>query len=744
MSLIIRNLYEFGEFRLDPKEKIFMRGEHSITLTPKCFELLSALVESHGRLLTKDELMEKIWADSFVEESNLTFNIRQLRKILEDDAQNPTYIKTVRQHGYRFIAEVKEIVEQKSPTIVVEENTPAKIDEKYPPAQQLDEHFPSKQLEQNSNPPLGTPSKPFLRSFSKSYWLIAATAVLLITSVAIAFILNNNGTLFGNNAPILQANFRSEKLTATGGVLHAIISPDGKRMAYSSEINGKQGLWIRQLETSENIQILANSDDFYFGLAFSHDGESLYFSRGKGDKVQIIYRILIFGGIPKEIVSNTEGWFSLSPDDNQISFVRCPYQEEDYCSLYIADTDGKNERKILTRARPIRIGDNKFSPDGKSIAVALGQSRSGSQEFSLIEVDVNTGKEREITDQKFFDIKYITWLSDKSGLLFTGYERFYRPTKIYQVSNLTGEVQTLTNDSNNYNHISLDNSFQKMIATQFFSDFRLWVAPTDNPDSANPISYASGKSVFTPSGKLVYSSITDGNFNIWTINSDGTNQRQLTSNQGANLDPRVSPDERFIYFTSNRSGSKQVWRMDMDGSNQIQVSEGEGGTPIFVSTDGNTVFYVTALNTNLGKITTNSEGASVSSIISKERMLEPEFNSSGDIVAYFSRNSDENHEITLMSVTDGKILKTFELAEKKLQQFKLFWANSSKSVFYITGDDLKTNIWRVSLESGKSEKFTEFSNDDEIADFSFSPDGKTFAYIRGKWRHDAVLIEGLK
>ena len=113
MSLIIRNLYEFGEFRLDTKEKIFMRGEHSITLTPKCFELLSVLVENHGRLLTKDELMEKIWADSFVEEGNLTFNIRQLRKMLGDDAQHPTYIKTVRQHGYRFIAPVKEIVEKK-------------------------------------------------------------------------------------------------------------------------------------------------------------------------------------------------------------------------------------------------------------------------------------------------------------------------------------------------------------------------------------------------------------------------------------------------------------------------------------------------------------------------------------------------------------------------------------------------------------------------------------------------------
>ena len=618
-----------------------MRGDHPITLTPKCFELLSVLVENHGRLLTKDELMEKIWADSFVEESNLTFNIRQLRKILGDDAQNPTYIKTVRQHGYRFISKVKEIVEEKSPAVVVEEKRLA---------QTVEEDFPTESLEEKSNPTLEIPQKSFSHIFSKPYFLIAALAILLITSFAIALILNNNGAFFGTTAPILNADFKSVKLTATGGVFHAVISPDGKRMAYSSKTGGKQGVWIRQFETSENIQIVPNSDEFYYGLGFSHDGETLYFARGKGDKSQIIYRVMIFGGVPKEIASNTQGWFSLSPDDRQISYVRCPYQEEDYCSLYIADTDGKNERKILTRPRPIRIGDNQFSPDGKSLAVALGQSRSGSQEFGLIEVDVKTGKEREITNQKFFDIKYIAWLADKSGLLFTGYERFYRPTKIYQVSNQTGELRTLTNDSNSYDRISLDSSFRKMVATQVVPEFRLWIAPTENPDSAKPICSAQGGSVFTASGKIVYASITDGTHNIWTINPDGTNQRQLTSNQGANWEPRVSSDERFIYFSSNRSGSKQVWRMNMDGSNQIQISEGEGGKVIFVSPDGQTVYYETAVYGNLGKITVDNNGKSVSSIISKERIYISGSNSTGEMVAYFSRNANENYEIKLMSV----------------------------------------------------------------------------------------------
>src|SRR5688572_24365677 len=100
MPAEIKNLYEFGEYRLNPEEKILTRGGKSVELTPKSFELLCVFVENHGRLLGKDELMKKIWADSFVEGSNLAFNIRQLRKALDDDARQPIFIETIPKRGY--------------------------------------------------------------------------------------------------------------------------------------------------------------------------------------------------------------------------------------------------------------------------------------------------------------------------------------------------------------------------------------------------------------------------------------------------------------------------------------------------------------------------------------------------------------------------------------------------------------------------------------------------------------------
>ena len=103
--------YEFASFRLDVSQKVLLRDSKPVPLTPKVFDTLEILLENAGKLLEKDELMRKIWQDRYVEESNLTSNIKMLRKALGDDAAHPQFIETVPRRGYRFIAEVKPLAE---------------------------------------------------------------------------------------------------------------------------------------------------------------------------------------------------------------------------------------------------------------------------------------------------------------------------------------------------------------------------------------------------------------------------------------------------------------------------------------------------------------------------------------------------------------------------------------------------------------------------------------------------------
>jgi DNA-binding winged helix-turn-helix (wHTH) protein/TolB-like protein/Flp pilus assembly protein TadD len=107
MSNSVKHFYEFGPFRLDRAERLLFRDGQPLTLTPKAFDLLLTLVERHGHVIEKEELMNVVWPETTVEESNLTHHISVLRKTLGESASEQPYIETIPRRGYRFVAEVK-------------------------------------------------------------------------------------------------------------------------------------------------------------------------------------------------------------------------------------------------------------------------------------------------------------------------------------------------------------------------------------------------------------------------------------------------------------------------------------------------------------------------------------------------------------------------------------------------------------------------------------------------------------
>ncbi|HEV7744652.1 MAG TPA: winged helix-turn-helix domain-containing protein [Pyrinomonadaceae bacterium] len=100
------DFYEFGRFRVKSDERLLLRGEDLVPLTPKAFDILLTLLENNGRIVNKDDLMKKVWPNTFVEEGNLTQNVSLLRKALGESANGPQFIETVPRRGYRFVAHV--------------------------------------------------------------------------------------------------------------------------------------------------------------------------------------------------------------------------------------------------------------------------------------------------------------------------------------------------------------------------------------------------------------------------------------------------------------------------------------------------------------------------------------------------------------------------------------------------------------------------------------------------------------
>jgi len=194
MSKQINHIYELGEFHLETAERLLLRQGKPISLTPKAFETLLVLVRSGGHVVEKDELMKRVWADSFVEESNLARNVWALRKALGDDNGEHSYIETVPKLGYRFVAPVTELADEETGVLIrrrvrarivseeeeTSEEPPPRTEVKTPTAQVAETIRPTSALS------LATPRNRRRRSALLGLLVIAALAVaLLITGIII-------------------------------------------------------------------------------------------------------------------------------------------------------------------------------------------------------------------------------------------------------------------------------------------------------------------------------------------------------------------------------------------------------------------------------------------------------------------------------------------------------------------------------------------------------------------------------
>jgi len=716
-----KHLYRFSDFSLDVEENVLRRNGKPLPMPPKTFELLKRLVADHGQIVGKDELLKTVWADSFVEKGSITFAINQLRKFLNDNAREPLYIETVPRRGYRFIGEIEEIVAKDKNGL-------------WGPQTGAD-------LPANRNGPDG-----FLSKFSSSLLFKFGIGIFIVLLGSIFFVAAWYFAVARNRsseAPILSAPQKTVGLSETGNVFYPRISPDGKYVVYISVDQDKEAVWIRDLETSDNLQLVPYSNDEYLGLMFSPSNDAVYFARRprKADQEQTaIFRISRIGGVPIKLVENAQGWFSISPE-GKIAFVRNERGQVKRSMLMIADPDGSAEKMVSVRNAPYSFRANRWSSDGKSIACAVGESDSGSNNFELKQVDVETGEEREITSRKFFYIEDLDWLPNHAGLLFTARDNFARRNKIWHVSYATGEAEPIRDDSTHYGNVSLDLTSTKMVVGQIVPDFHLEISEMMEPKHVLSTSSDSLVSSFTPTGKIVYSSNINGQSDIWIMNPNATEQRQLTNDPAADTYPRTSPDEKYIFFTSNRSGNNQIWRMNLDGSDQRQITNSEGGNPIFASREG-VLYYRSLLTGYIWKV--SFDGSGQTPVLDK-RVFAPAFSPDGKLLAYFYRETESGaYRIAVVSFGPMQVINTLDQANPSSFPIQLAWASDNKTLFYPSADaDSTTSLWRQSIFEKSPQKITDLSHE-EVEDFSLSPDNAQYAVVAGKWNHDAGLIKGFR
>jgi DNA-binding winged helix-turn-helix (wHTH) protein/Tol biopolymer transport system component len=694
--------FEFGEFVLDPRERVLFRNGAPVPVAPKVLQLLLVLIENHDHIVEKEKLMEEVWADSFVEESNLTYSIRQLRKVLGDDIQKPHFIETIPRRGYRFIAGVDASAANGS---------------------------------KQSDLPESPADKSRLESWRSRpvFLVLAAVSLGIVLLSAGAYVWWDRSSESGKRSLELNSNLKFETLVSADRPMTAAISPDGKYVAYSRTTNGLQSLWLQQLSSRVKTQIVAPEEGtIYHSIEFSSDGEFIYFSRRYKDEEAHIDRVSILGGNPKiGILRNVDGAFSISPDDRLISFRRYAPEKR---SLLIANIDGSNERILFETTKTFT--DNVFSPDGRTIAFASGQSDSGDQDFGVYTIDIETGELNAAADVKWVHARSIAWLPDQSGLLVTAASATGAPLCLWQISRPDGVVKKIIDSQTGFALISTTKDMSQILLMQTVRSSNLYIAASSVLDELRPLVEAAEGLSWAPDGGLVYSSGRD----IWKMNSDKMTQRQLTTEESNDIDPKVSPDGRHVVFVSDRAGKYNIWRMNADGSNAIALTKGEGEQEPVLTTDGSFVIFSSMKNPGLWKVPI--EGGEPTLIFEK-RVNRISLSPDGTKFAHIIK-IDGKRKIVIRSFVNNEAVQQFDMPAGYFFGGDIVWSDKDKALLYIANDSNNVgNLWGQSLDGGPHEKLTHYTTS-EIFYFAFSPDHAETALIRGSWHYEAVLLNGLQ
>jgi serine/threonine protein kinase/Tol biopolymer transport system component len=524
------------------------------------------------------------------------------------------------------------------------------------------------------------------------------------------------------------------KVTSAGNVVEgeSAISPDGKYVAYVAEEAGQQTLLVRQVATSSDVQIAPPATTEYSGLTFSPNGDYVYYAVVDNKRVSTLYRVAAFGGPSRKLIENADGPVSFSPDGSRVVFVR------DKRLLMIANADGTSVQTLAT------AGDGKtwehpaWSPDGQTIACGVFQTSDS--KFHLAGIAVKDGAERPISSALWLFLGGMAWLPDGSGLLLAARDPESKLTQIWFLSYPEGKARRVTNDLSKYLGLTLTADGKTLLSVQSERVSNIWMVPGGDTSLARRLTTEAGKDEgleglsWTPDGRIVYSARPTGTWDLWIINQDGTNNRQLTFNARAYF-PSVTPDGRYIVFASDRAGSQNIWRMDLDGGNvkQLTNSAGIAGYPN-CSPDGQwVVYHIYDKKMTIWKVPIDG-GTPIQ--LTHEYSERPSFSPDGKSV--LCRYGDPSPKMALIPSDGGPPARLIDLPEVAQSNF-FQWALDGRGVVYVISRDRVYNLWSQSLDGGPPKQLTSFSSD-RIFKFAWSRDGKLLALARGHEGSDVVLI----
>lgn len=596
--------FRVGEFLVEPQLNNISRGEKSVHVEPKVMHVLTCLADKAGDVLSKENLIRVVWADTFVTDDVLTRAISELRKVFGDDSKEPRYIQTIPRTGYRLIAPVA----------------------------------PNQDQVQTYSTPQVLPAKTSV--LRRSLW---ALPLLLIVSGA-SWLYFSQVRSVSRKSSMRVVPFTSFPGREDQGAL----SPDGNQIAFAwaGDKHDNLDIYVKSISGEKPLRI-TNSPAVDLSPAWSPDGQRICFIRIPPNGSPAIYVASLLGAAPERMlfeVNHKPGTLAWSPDGKFIATSDAPVQSN-ATSIILFSTDTGEKRNLTTP--PLQYWADftpAFSPDSKTVAfVRMSTPITG----DIYVVSITGGEPRRITHDNSrheFDSGIyggLTWTEDGTELIFSSTRG--GTSSLWRVAVAGGEPERLPVGSDNsyYPSVSLkghrlsytrlsggtpiyridisEPTTQRRAATKLLASTQTDSSPSYSPDgkriafqsdrSGTPEIWmcdsdgqnltqltffrqgVAGTAQWSPDGRqIAFDYRASAMADIYVMSADGGAPRRITSEDSDDSVPSWSRDGRYLYFASNRNGDLQIWKTAVEGGPLVQITK-QGGFTGFESSDGRYVYY---------------------------------------------------------------------------------------------------------------------------------------------------------
>ncbi len=533
-------------------------------------------------------------------------------------------------------------------------------------------------------------------------------------------------------------------------------SPDGSRLAYSAEVEGFRQLFVRDLESGEDLRLTRGpADDLQ--ATWSPDGGELLFARSNAPDGKLepsdIYGYYFDGGDiwrhdleSGDEVLLLEGAFNpaYSADGERIAFDANwagPYR------IWVADRRGRNPLQVTTDASEavVHVAPS-WSPDGSKIAFR----RIEKTQSDIVVVDLASQEQRWITRDDVLDLEPV-WSPDGTRIYFPSYRggslNVWR-ADVTAAGEPAGPLQQMTTGAGLDLQVALAPDGSKLTFSVLQQNADIWRLPLD-PASAEPTGLPEAvvattreesRGAWSPDGRsIAFNSDRGGEMNLWVRSLADGSERQLTRGPGGDYQPSWSPDGRSLAFFSARSGDSEIWSVEVDGGEPRQLTESPGQeiNPFF-SPDGQRIVFMSDRGGRFEIWIMKADGSEPRQVttVGASGHFTP-WTADGRSVAFRS-GVGERAQLYLVDVDSGELTELPPVSSGAHMSF----SRDGGSVLDVAGHK---SLWLYPLSGAEARKVFEFEDPGIRIDYPvWSPDGRWVCFDRvDPQGGDIWLLEGL-